>query len=97
MTTTKNWFPRVTELARTFHSLERAEGIEPFDAEALWICAQNEHLTPAEHQAAVFILNVWGGPNDRPWPTFDVMEAVSRWDNQNRAAFVAWAKEPWWA
>jgi hypothetical protein len=27
---------------------------------------------------------------------FDVVDASSTWDAEHRAAFVAWAKEPWW-
>ena len=28
---------------------------------------------------------------------YDIMEALGCWDNEHRAAFVAWAAEPWWA
>lgn len=100
MMTTKNWFPRVTEFARTFHSLDRAPGIESFDANTLWAWVQEGKQTPAERYTVLFVLNVWGNAgddSDRPWPAFDAMDALARWDKDNRSAFLAWAKEPWWA
>jgi hypothetical protein len=27
---------------------------------------------------------------------FDVMEALRVWDLKHRAAFLEWAKDPWW-
>ena len=27
---------------------------------------------------------------------FDVVDALSTWDAAHRAAFLAWAKDPWW-
>lgn len=100
MTKAKNRFPKVTELARTFHSLDQAPGIDPFDAEALWAWVEEGRQTPAERHTALFVLNVWGdASNDpnRPWPIFDAMDALARWDRYNRAAFLSWAKDPWWA
>jgi hypothetical protein len=28
---------------------------------------------------------------------FLVMDALSVWDREHRAAFLAWAADPWWA
>jgi hypothetical protein len=46
--------------------------------------------------AAQFILAVFN--TSRKWKCgrFDLMEAMGCWDAEHRAAFVAWAKEPWW-
>ncbi len=27
---------------------------------------------------------------------FDIVDALGTWDHAHRAAFVAWAREPWW-
>ena len=31
-----------------------------------------------------------------PLGEFDAMEALASWDRRNRAAFVAWCRDPWW-
>lgn len=37
-------------------------------------------------------------PVDSPWRCglFDVVNAMGTWDTLHRAAFVVWAKDPWW-
>jgi len=30
------------------------------------------------------------------WPTFDAAQAMMKWDPAHRAAFLAWASDPWW-
>lgn len=58
--------------------------------------------------AALFVLSVWSSSID--WgdecglrrddgPTggrFDVHRALGNWDPSHRAAFLAWARQPWW-
>ncbi len=54
--------------------------------------------------AALFVLSVWNWMDD--WSgdgltrgdsgRFDVHRALGNWDPGHRAAFVAWAREPWW-
>lgn len=43
----------------------------------------------------------WSAPATEwscPWEIggFDVMAALKIWDDAHRAAFLAWAKNPWW-
>jgi hypothetical protein len=40
----------------------------------------------------------WRFPVDLPWRCgpFDIIDALSTWDGVHRAAFVAWARDPWW-
>lgn len=56
-----NHYPRMTELARTFPTLHKADGVEPFDAEKLdaWACSG----APSHGglYAARFILAMWSG------------------------------------
>lgn len=60
-----------------------------------------------QRDAALFVLSVWNYMDD--WteagltrdsgPTggrFDVHRALSNWDPSHRAAFAAWACDPWW-
>lgn len=56
-----------------------------------------------ELDAALFVLSVWNATTDwSEWITrngkgrFDVHTALSNWDSEHRAAFVAWVKDPWW-
>lgn len=60
-----------------------------------------------EKDAALFVLYVWNPHTDwSQWGLsrggeragyFDLHRALSNWDEGHRAAFVAWAKDPWWA
>lgn len=86
-------------LARSFHVLVKAPGTDPFDPEALWGWAQGLE-DGATRDSALFVLNVWNTPGggisrDITWPDFNVVNAFTRWDYLNRAAFLAWANDPW--
>ncbi len=57
-----------------------------------------------QRDAALFVLSVWNWMDD--WSRvgltrgdsgrFDLHRALGNWDPSHRAAFVAWAREPWW-
>ena len=86
----------ITLLARSFPTLARqADGLAPWDADELdrWTCGPVPG-SGALH-AARFVLAVW---RDAPWECgpFDVVSAMAAWDEHHRAAFLAWAAEPWW-
>lgn len=111
---------RMTGLARSFPTLARADGLEPFDPDKLDAWAMTGGPCHGGLLAARFVLTVWSGqaftfgqqhyikrrtPDDlyrvrveTPWRCglFDVVDALSTWDAQHRAAFVAWALKPWW-
>ncbi len=62
----------------------------------------------ASYHAARFLLMVWNTSTD--WdrvikdkpsrkvvpPQFNLARAMVRWDQHHRAAFNAWARDPWW-
>jgi hypothetical protein len=50
-----------------------------------------------EKVAALFVACVWNPSYaaSKKW-RFDTIDAISVWDNKNRAAFVAWCKNPVW-
>jgi hypothetical protein len=91
---------RMTRLAESFRSLEYKPGVRPWNAVALanWVRSHDGDATPAQAQAAAFVLEVasmstvWDGV-----PDFRVHEAVAIWSKEDRAAFAAWAKNPWFA
>ena len=92
--TAQQWHPRMTNLARTFPSLQGAPGVRPWNPEELdrWAASVAAH---GERVTASFILAVW---NRSEWPSgpFDVMVALRVWDLPHREAFLAWASDPWW-
>ena len=82
----------ITLLARSFPSLEHATGLDPWNPGELrrW-AAEDPRVTAAGHHAAAFVLGVW-----TQQPGFDVVRALAVWDAAHRAAFLAWARAPWW-
>ena len=86
----------MTELAKAFHSLRQKNppGIEPWDPDELFSSLKQNAASRHELNCAHFILTVWdsGGPAG----TFDAMAAPAGWDRAHRAAFIEWAREPWW-
>lgn len=94
-----NNYPRLSDLAETFHSLRRAQGVRPFDPEKLARWAG-----PASHGerlAVQFVLTVFNGGAVRAGAygehitVFDIDEAYGTWDRENWAAFANWAARPW--
>lgn len=86
---------RMTALAQSFPCLMNAWGIEPFEPEELnrWAASGLSH---GQRTTACFILNVWDGSTEWEAGRFDVMEAFRVWDPSHHAAFLEWAKDPWW-
>jgi hypothetical protein len=89
---------RMSALAASFPALNRwgnRHGIRPWDPEAL--AAQVGVMSHGEACVARFLLGVWTGtgsyPNVAP---FDYFEAMGCWDREQREAFVAWTREPFW-
>lgn len=84
-------------LARSFPSLQNATGIAPWDAKVLegWACSP----APSHGMlcAAQFLLTVWNPYEEWECGKFDVMDALGCWDSEHHAAFLAWARAPWWA
>ena len=86
---------RMTVLAETFPALRRAPGVRPWDAEEL--AAWTDVCSSGELHAVRFVLWVWNVFHDWPCGPFEIVKAVNVWDDENRAAFLAWAEAPWTA
>jgi hypothetical protein len=84
------------DLARAFPALRsHQEGLEPWDAGALDAWLARAEASEAVLDTAAFVLRVWNASG--AWSRrFDAMASLSRWDRVNRAAFIEWARAPWW-
>ena len=90
-------------LARAFHVLDNADGLDPWDPEKLYAFASASESETTRH-AVRFVLAVWNDDcipyldeaSESKLGAFNVVEAMARWDFANRAAFVTWAEAPWW-
>jgi hypothetical protein len=87
---------RMAAFARTFPSMTKASGVKLWEANTLDRWAAATPISPGELVTARFLLAVWDP--EQPWQCgrFDLMEALQVWDEKHRAAFVAWAEDPWW-
>ncbi len=52
-----------------------------------------EEASSVERRVYRFLLFVWDASENH----FDLRDALLVWDAEHRAAFLAWAQEPWWA
>jgi hypothetical protein len=87
---------RIADLAETFPSLQDADGVRPWDADAFDRWAAEAALAPDTLATARFILDVWD-PRC-PWLAgkFDLMTALLIWDEEHHDVFLYWAQDPWW-
>ena len=90
---------KIFALLLTFPSLRWRAALELSKWNALrfdtW--AADSGLSHGERVTAQFVLAVWDPNHDWRCGRFSVMEALRLWDDGNRAAFLAWAADPWWA
>lgn len=87
---------RVSRLAKSFPSLRRTPGVEPWEPMLLDEWAASSVISHGELCAAQFLLAVWDNKGDWNCGNFDLMEALSVWDIEHRVAFLSWASQPWW-
>ncbi len=88
-------------LAATFPSLVHCPDMRAFTTDpAVWQNAETilsrirtDMYGAGKGHAATFMLSLF---RRLEWPTFDVGAAFMKWDAAHRAAFVAWASDPWW-
>lgn len=87
---------KMAAFARTFLSTAHAPGVFLWDANTLDRWAAETPVSHGELLTAQFLLAVWDAAT--PWRCgrFELMEAMRVWDDRHRAAFLAWAKAPWW-
>lgn len=88
---------KMSDLAESFHVLADRPGVRPWDPEKFdnWL-STSAAPTHAGREAGCFLLSVWNPTT--PWASgnFDLHGALQCWDASMRAAFVAWAENPWW-
>lgn len=87
---------RMAAFARTFPSTAKAAGVAVWDATALDRWAAGTPLAHGELVTARFLLAVWEPGQAWESGRFDLMDALRVWDHRHRAAFLAWADDPWW-
>lgn len=90
---------RMTALALSFPALEDVPGVSPWNA-TLFVNSIG-HLSSGGLHAARFVLSVWNCNHEwtdrdgwNPGP-FSLVRALNCWDGDHRAAFQAWAADPW--
>lgn len=87
----------IEQLALCFPTLSAAGGVRPWNPREFdrWACGPAPGHG-AKHSAH-FVLAVWNNNIDWRCGRFDVVEALSIWDEAHQAAFLAWCAKPWWA
>lgn len=88
---------KMAAFARSFHAIRNAPGVPLWDADTLDRWAAETPLSHGELVTARFVLAVWDPNHQWRCGRFYLMEALRIWDDNHRAAFLAWAKDPWWA
>lgn len=87
---------RMSALALSFPSLRYADGIAPWEPDPFARWLRSGAPGHGAKCAGQFVLSVWS-PSTR-WKSgrFDLHEGLAIWDEPHRAAFLAWARAPWW-
>lgn len=88
---------RIHLLAWKFPCLRHAPGVEPWNADRLDDWAASGGPSHGEKCSARFVLAVWNPNHEWQVGRFDLMEALRIWDEDSHKAFIAWARDPWWA
>lgn len=86
--------PRLLALAESFPTLRGV--LEIWDPERLdrWACGPEPGSGAL--LAAQFVLGVWNHRAEWQCGPFDFFRAYNCWDDDHLAAFLAWAKDPWY-
>lgn len=87
---------QIESLAESFPTLQGRPGTQPWDAEELDAWAVGPAPGHGARSAARFVLTVWNEAGEWQCGRFELMEALACWDSAHRAAFLEWAREPWW-
>ena len=87
---------KMERLAQSFPTLMMAPGTVPFNADKLAKWARGPEPGHGARCAARFVLTVWNPGVRWRCGRFDLMEALSSWDDEHRGAFLRWVQKPWW-
>jgi hypothetical protein len=85
----------MTEIAERFRALRGVPGVRPFDPERLDAWAAGVARSETSADCARFVLHVWNLNAEWKCGSFDAVRALARWDAEHRAAFLAWAGDPY--
>lgn len=88
---------RLRAMCSSFPALEGAPGIEPWEPDVLDEWAAGPDGESGARHAAAFVLELWDSRARWRVGVFEFVVAMRQWDEQNRQAFLAWAKTPWWS
>jgi len=88
---------KMEALALSFPSLGRAWGVSPWNVDEFAEWAAGPAPSSGMRCTARFVLSVWNPYHEWACGPFDLTEALRCWDDDHRAAFIAWARAPWWA
>lgn len=84
---------RITRLRDSFPSLLDHFDGQAWDTEALSDWKNGPYASSGGAHAAAFVLHVWNHYRF----AFDLGGAMDHWDGAHRAAWQAWAADPWFA
>jgi len=84
---------RMAALAESFPCLACVPGVRPWDPAALDAAASN--LSSGGAHAARFVLEVHNCYQRWRAGPFRLVDALGAWDAEHRAAWKAWAADPW--
>jgi hypothetical protein len=87
---------RMSALALSFPSLLDADGIAPWEPLHFERWMRSGAPGHGAKCAGRFVLSVWNPSTRWKCGRFDLHDALGIWDNPHRAAFLAWARAPWW-
>jgi hypothetical protein len=87
---------RMSALALSFPSLRQADGLAPWEPEPFARWMRSGAPGHGAKCAGQFLLSVWNPSTRWKGGRFDLHEALAIWDEAHRAAFLAWARAPWW-
>ena len=87
---------RFEKLVMSFPSMYQKPGTKPWDALEFDDWASSPGATPGMKCTAKFLLCVWDPRTNWTTGPFNFIEAMQTWDPAHHAAFMLWAKNPWW-
>lgn len=85
---------RMLLLAASFPTLRGV--LERWDPQALDAFTCGPAPGSGAFHAARFVLSVFNAKAEWQCGRFDLHRALWSWDAEHRAAFMAWARAPWW-
>jgi len=80
---------RLASLARRFPCLENADGLDPWDAKALFAWVESRGREDSAYHAGQLILSL---AEYKGCHGFDIMKAARIWEERDRRIFIDWLR-----